>query len=513
MRYLLIWTVQIAGCLLALALSGCVSGSPWPGVLPSIQINVVMPVKGPPRPTTPTVPTDDKCQDSQKVPSTADPVVPVSAAIIPPPPDPTEGVPGPNGPEKSQVDAGPPALAPVKADLSQLDRPDDIKPAIRVRGRIHADAIEVTQSLLNKMIYGNFQNAVGFRRARIGAEGEVGERVSWVAEWDFANGQISFKDVFLAVNDLPLLRRIKVGHFKEPFSLEEQTSSNFITFVERSPICTLDPARNWGVAFFSYTDNERATLQGGAFKSGTSNDTGNDIRDGNDLAWTFRATCLPWYDAASCGRYLWHVGGAFSQVTPPDHTVSINTGPQSSLLPVPDNPGSPWLPHITIPSNNQLLFNLQSALVLGPLSFQAEWTATYISQIGGSPVYLDGMYVYASYFLTGEYREYITKDGWFGGVHVLSPFLPVRGEHKVARGPGAWEVAARFAWTNFTNPNIPPSNGLQDGGRLSELTLGVNWWLNDYTRIMFNYLHVVPVNPNFGPSWGDEYVVRSEIFW
>jgi phosphate-selective porin len=54
---------------------------------------------------------------------------------------------------------------------------------------------------------------------------------------------------------------------------------------------------------------------------------------------------------------------------------------------------------------------------------------------------------------------------------------------------------------------------LKVGGRLAELTLGMNWWLNDYTRIMFNYLHVVPVDPNFGPSWADEYVVRCEIFW
>ena len=44
------------------------------------------------------------------------------------------------------------------------------------------------------------------------------------------------------------------------------------------------------------------------------------------------------------------------------------------------------------------------------LSFQAEWNAAYISQIGGSPVYLDGMYVYASYFLTGEHREYIRRS-------------------------------------------------------------------------------------------------------
>jgi hypothetical protein len=37
--------------------------------------------------------------------------------------------------------------------------------------------------------------------------------------------------------------------------------------------------------------------------------------------------------------------------------------------------------------------------------------------------------------------------------------------------------------------------------------------LNDYTRLMFNYLHAVPVDPNFGLSWGEAYALRFAIFW
>ena len=73
------------------------------------------------------------------------------------------------------------------------------------------------------------------------------------------------------------------------------------------PILNLDPARNWGVAILSYTENERATFQGGVFRNGTSNNSGNDIGDQNDMAYTFRATALPWY--ADEGRCLMHVGG------------------------------------------------------------------------------------------------------------------------------------------------------------------------------------------------------------
>jgi len=32
-------------------------------------------------------------------------------------------------------------------------------------------------------------------------------------------------------------------------------------------------------------------------------------------------------------------------------------------------------------------------------------------------------------------------------------------------------------------------------------------------RIMFNYVHAVPVDPNFGPSFADAFFLRTAIFW
>ena len=109
----------------------------------------------------------------------------------------------------------------------------------------------INQSPTNKQALGDIENATGFRRARIGAQGTIGDNVNWVTEFDFAGGDISFKDVYGEVNLLPFVRRVRVGHMKEPFSLEGQASSNDLPFVERSPIMALDPARNWGVGFFS----------------------------------------------------------------------------------------------------------------------------------------------------------------------------------------------------------------------------------------------------------------------
>jgi phosphate-selective porin OprO/OprP len=384
------------------------------------------------------------------------------------------------------------------------------KPVVEVVGSIQADAIMVSQTLRDKLIIGDVANAYGFRRARLGATGDVGEQVHWAAVFDFAGGDIAFKDVYIAVDKLPVLREVRVGNFDEPFSLEGATSSNNLTFIERSSAYAIDPARHWGVGFFSYTEDRRLTFEAGAFRSG-SNSAGDDFGDGNDMQYAFRITGLPWYEDR--GRYLMHMGAAFVETFPKNNEVTFNQGPQSSLLSVNSNQLSPFIKNITIPANNEQLYNAQWALVLGPLSFQAEWNAAYVEQIGGGPVFLHGGYVFASWFLTGENRGYVRRYGEFGLVEVRRPFMYLRKKCGLFCGPGAWELAARWQYVNFSDPDIPPQNGLKVGNKLAEGTFGVNWYLNSYTRIMFNYDRVVPVDPNFGPSGADAFFIQTAIFW
>ena len=75
-------------------------------------------------------------------------------------------------------------------------------------------------------------------------------------------------------------------------------------------------------------------------------------------------------------------------------------------------------------------------------------------------------------------------------------------------------TAVCFDYLHFASPNLPPqSNGLLQGDNVAETTLGLNWYLNDYTRMMFNYVHAVPVDPNFGPSWDNAFFVETAVFW
>ena len=155
---------------------------------------------------------------------------------------------------------------------------------------------------------------------------------------------------------------------------------------------------------------------------------------------------------------------------------------------------------------------MQTAVLLGPLSFQAEWSGTQVDQIGGGPVFLQGAYVMASYFVTGEHRGYDRKTGKFTPPRVHSEFVCRSGAGGV--GPGAWELTARLAWLDFESSNLPlDSEGMKVGSRQTQITLGVNWYLTDTARIMLNYVRAIPSDPNFGSSTADSFTVRTSVFW
>lgn len=61
-------------------------------------------------------------------------------------------------------------------------------------------------------------------------------------------------------------------------------------------------------------------------------------------------------------------------------------------------------------------------------------------------------------------------------------------------GHGTWEIAARYSYLNLNDGPI-------DGGRINDVTLGLNWYLNQYTKMQFN-VTVHGVETDFGGFLG-----------
>jgi phosphate-selective porin OprO/OprP len=384
---------------------------------------------------------------------------------------------------------------------------------LRIRGRIDADLIGADQSAANRATYGDLDNVVGLRRARIGVEGHFTPDSHYVAEIDLATGQVVIRDLLVGVGQISGGGEFRAGHMREPFSLEGGISANSFAFMERSPINTLDPARNWGVGFSACTEDEDATFAMGLFSSGTDS---NDFErgPGSDSSITGRWTWLPWHDDEDGS--LMHFGLALSSRIPDPKVVIISQGPNSPLLDFGDSSSSPFVPKISVPATFEQLFNVQWAYADGPFWTQAEWYGTWIDQIGGPPVFFHGSYLSAGYFLTGEHRNYLKQHGFFGPVKVDRPLL--RGfsseKKKRERGYGAWEVTGRVAYLDFMDSDTPAGPAGQIvGTNMPQATVGLNWYLADQFRILFNYTYSAPDEPNTGTSSASVFGSRLAIFW
>jgi phosphate-selective porin OprO/OprP len=336
---------------------------------------------------------------------------------------------------------------------------------LQIGGRTMVDFNWIDEDSRTRNDVGKQEDEVEFRRARLFMEGTIYERIIYKAEYDFEGGDADFKDVYMGVTDLPFFGTVKVGHHKEPFSLEELTSSKYITFLERSLPNAFAPSRNTGASFMNTCADDRVSYSVGAFAN--TNDFGDGSLESNG-AVTARVTALPVYQDK--GVALVHVGASYSRRSVTDDMLRVSSRPEVHTA---DN----FVDTGSFAADGLDLYGLEAAVVLGPSSLQAEYIMAEADGKGatsGDPSF-DGWYVYGSLFLTGEHRAYKTREAAFSRVKPESNAFSGDG------GLGAIELTARYSAIDLDDRNIA-------GGQLDDVTLGINWYLNPNMRIMLNYI-------------------------
>lgn len=334
----------------------------------------------------------------------------------------------------------------------------------QIGGRLMVDAAFYDQDKVD------LGDGTKLRRARLYAKGVLFKDWKFKTQYDFADNEVSVKDAYIRYTGFKPTT-ITIGQYKEPFSLEELTSSRYSTFMERALPNAFVPGRNIGVGLHTY--GKQWTLAGGLFGEGA----GDEHFEGENEGWgtTGRVTFAPVNES----NQVVHLGAAVSYRTPNgDNIFSIDSRPESDVTDVKlvDTGDLTMV-------DNYLLYGAESALVWGPVSLQGEYMQMEINRDGGMPdATLDGWYAYISWFLTGESRAYEFEDGEFARVKPM---------HNVGKGGfGAWELAARYSMIDL-------DDGLLNGGAEDNLTLGVNWYVNPHVRFMANYIHV-NTNSNAG---------------
>jgi phosphate-selective porin OprO/OprP len=259
---------------------------------------------------------------------------------------------------------------------------------------------------------------------------------------------------------------ITVGHHYEPFGREVQTSSKYITFMERSLVAQLAPERSTGISVAnSFGDNWDWRI--GAFRASNSygDDTGN--LGAGEWAYTARIEGQLWSD--DNGSLSGGLSGSYRNEPEGINAVGLRDEFASTSI----RGGSHMLPSLAgsvVVDGETKLWGADLAYLRGPWHAMAEYATADVNAAGGSAD-LDAWAAQVGYFITGETRGW--KDGDF------SRTTPA-GNYGDGDNVGAWEVAVRYDTADLDNGGVT-------GVEMDQWTLGLNWYLNPNTRVMLNY--------------------------
>lgn len=376
-------------------------------------------------------------------------------------------------------------------------------PKVKVTGFFQADAGWIHQDAANRIAVGNIQDGADFRRARLAATGDVAANVGYMVEFDFAfPGRPTFMDVWLEIRDLPVLNNLKIGQFRHPFGLGGLTSVKELTFIERGLPFAFLPFRQIGVMSSGADEERGVTWAFSGFRFPTD-PFGGQIGDNGGYGMASRLTAAIADDGAGS---VVHVGGAYSILDPSNDAVQYRNQPEFFIA---ETGGAAFVPAgvpAAVPpfvdtgvlaTNSTNLFAGELAATSGSFHAQSEVICSLMNRIGvASTTAFYGVSAQAGYILTGEHRPYNRKAGVLGRIVPTNDF----GQG----GIGAWEVAGRWSMLDLNDDDVR-------GGKLNTTTLGLNWYLNKFTKFQFNYIHAFLDSPVNGNSDADLFAMRAQV--
>jgi len=332
---------------------------------------------------------------------------------------------------------------------------------LRIGGRFHHDWNWIRESDRVKALIGKQKDGTRFRRARFYFSGKAYDDMEFMLQIDFAAGNVTFKNVYLGLNGL-IRPKILIGQFEEPFSLDELSSSNGLSFLERALPAAFVPSRNVGIMLADVSNDQNMTWNLGVFKQ--TDDTGLGVYDGGANV-TGRFTWTPRF--AGNGSRLLHLGTAYTYKGLHNDEYRLRQRPETSI-------SDGFVDTGDIAADSAGHAGLEAAWVNGPLSLQGEYiTADVDGAAGQKDLDFSGHYLQASYWLTGEHRPYNRSRASFAYVNPKRNFSGKSG--------GAWELSARYSRLDLNDRNI-------NGGELTNRSFGLNWHLNPNARIMWGYV-------------------------
>ncbi len=305
---------------------------------------------------------------------------------------------------------------------------------------------------------GDDSSEAEFRRTRLEMKGSVAKNWAYEFVVDIDEGDAEIDTGYIAYKGFSFAD-IKLGRLKAPFGLEELTSSKWISTIERSPTTE--------IGFLSGKPSFQLALHGYAadrvFWQAAIIDEDNEEEEGKD-AYSI---------AARVGSHFGLGENGFMHLAASYATRDFGDGGSNQFRSRMGVHTTGRVTAGTFGVDDADQFGLEAASVFGPFSLQGEYRMADFDAdddaANGSDVDLDGYYLQASYFLTGEQRGYKGQDGKFDKIKPKGP-------------RGAWELVAKYE-DGEVDADLTPEDA-----EYELLTIGVNWYANNNLKFMLNYL-------------------------
>ena len=100
-------------------------------------------------------------------------------------------------------------------------------------GRLFNDWMEwasIDCEMVDALGEDEFVGGTKFRSARIHMKGDVHDHLRFFVDYDFGGGDASLKDAYAEAHGIPVVGNVRVGHIREPFTLEGLTIKGHIFF-------------------------------------------------------------------------------------------------------------------------------------------------------------------------------------------------------------------------------------------------------------------------------------------
>lgn len=376
-------------------------------------------------------------------------------------------------PVKGQF-APPDVLVSMKGNRPTICTADGFN-CVGITGRLHLDVGTYSYSPNSAATSPQaLQGGVNARRARIGLTG------TFARDWDFAlvvdgggsqDGSATLNNAYFSYKGIKNVR-IEGGYMDVPYTLDEATSSNNITFMERasSQVVAADLAAGDNRAAFGIRAND-SWWWAGAYLTGPT--TGYD----HSLRIPYGATGRLVFAPINTKEGTFLFGGDVLYLADTGGAPGVNQARLRDRVEVRIDPSRILDTGALNDVSSALVLSAEAAGTIGSFHAQGEYFDYSLSRFNQPDLHFKGGYVQAGYILTGESRKYSASSGSLGGVKPKNPFF-----WDQAGGIGAWEIAARYSYIDLNNKEV-------FGGTQKNITLGLNWYLNENMRVMFNWIH------------------------